>query len=260
MKIHHIRNASFVIEAGNNFILVDPMLGKKGFLPPFAFFRFKAKRNPTVDLPNNYKVILDKVTHCLITHLHPDHIDSAGKKFLVKNNIPITCSVKDVDKLKKDGLNITNSLKYWQKDELLGGTILGTPAKHGYGFITSIAGNVIGFHLELPNEPSIYISADTIYTDAVDKVLSEIKPDITVLATGNAQFDFGKQLIMNPEDIVKFVKKSPNKVYANHLESLNHCPMTRPQLKSLLEEHNLLNKVYIPEDGETIVFEKNKTS
>ena len=89
LKIHHLRNATFVIEAGNNFILVDPMLGGKGFMPAFSFFRFKAKRNPTVDLPTNYEAILDKVTHCLITHLHPDHIDSAGRKFLVKNNIPV---------------------------------------------------------------------------------------------------------------------------------------------------------------------------
>jgi len=255
MKIHHIRNATFVIEAGNNFILVDPMLGRKGFLPPFSFFRFKAKRNPTVDLPDNYEKILDKVTHCLITHLHPDHIDSAGRKFLIKNNIPVICSVKDLSKLKKEGLTITNSLKYWQKDDFLGGTILGVPAKHGYGFVASIAGNVIGFHLEIPNAPSLYISADTIYTEAVEKVLSEIKPDITVLASGTAQFDFGKPLIMNTADIIKFVKNSPNKVYVNHIESLNHCPMTRLQLKSLMEEHNLLDKVYIPEDGETINFE-----
>ena len=254
MKIHHIRNATFVIETGNNYILVDPMLGGIGFMPAFAFFRFKAKRNPTVDLPNNYEVILNKVTHCLITHLHPDHIDSAGRKFLIKNNIPVICSVKDVNKLKKQGLNVVSSLKYWQKDDFLGGTILGVPAKHGYGFVTSIAGNVIGFYLKLPSEPSIYISADTIYTDAVDKVLSELKPDITVLASGIAQFDFGKQLIMNKDDIIKFVKNSPNKVYANHMESLNHCPMTRLQLKIMLEEHDLSNKVYIPEDGEVISF------
>lgn len=252
MKIHHIRNATFVIETGDNYILVDPMLGKIGFMPPFAFFRFKAKRNPTVNLPNNYESILDKVTHCLITHLHPDHIDNAGKRFLVKNNIPVICSIKDTEKLKKDGLNISNSLKYWEKDNFLNGSIVGVPAKHGYGFVASIMGNVIGFYLELPNTPSIYISADTIYTDAVDKVLSEMKPDLTVLASGTAQFDFGKPLIMNFEDIIKFVEKSPKKVYANHMESLNHCPMTRLQLKDLLEEYDLLTKVYIPEDGEIL--------
>lgn len=251
MKIHHIRNATFVIEIGAHYILVDPMLGKTGFMPPFAFIRFKRNRNPTVNLPENYESILNKVTCCLITHLHPDHIDTAGKRFLIKNNIPVVCSSKDVEKLKKDGLNISNSLKYWQKDNFLDGRIVGVPAKHGYGFVASIMGNVIGFYIELANT-SIYISADTIYTDAVDKVLSEMKPDLTVLASGTAQFDFGKPLIMDFDDIIKFVKNSPKMVYANHMESLNHCPTTRQQLKELLAEHRLLNKVLIPEDGESI--------
>jgi len=251
VKIHHIRNATFVIEANEKFILVDPMLGSRGFMPPFAFLRFKAKRNPIVDLPHNYKSILDKVTHCLITHLHPDHIDSKGKQFLVKNNIPVICSIKDVKALKKDGLHIYTSLKYGQNIPFLNGNIIGVRAKHGYGFVSSLMGNVIGFYLKLPNEPSVYISADTIYTDAVADTISTFKPDLTVLAAGMAQFDFGKQLIMNFEDILKFVDRSPNKVYANHLEALNHCPTTRIKLKNLLIKNNLIEKVYIPEDGDS---------
>lgn len=249
MKIHHIRNATFVIETTDAHILVDPMLGEKGFMPPFTFFRYKAKRNPTVDLPYNYKSILDKVTHCLITHLHPDHIDSAGKQFLLKNNIPVICSFKDAKSLKKDGLNIYNSLKYGQNISFLNGNIQGIPAKHGYGYIAGLMGNVIGFYLEFPNEPSIYISADTIYTNAIDSVLATLKPDLTVLAAGTAQFDIGKQLIMNFDDILKFVTHSPDKVYANHLEALNHCPTTRAELKDLLINNNLADKVHIPEDG-----------
>ena len=53
MKIHHLRNATFVIESGSNCILIDPMLSGKGELPPFALFRHKPKRNPTVSLPEN---------------------------------------------------------------------------------------------------------------------------------------------------------------------------------------------------------------
>jgi len=252
MKIHHIRNASFVIESGDNFILIDPMLGKVGFMPPFAFFRFKAKRNPTVELPKNSNGLLEKVTHCMITHLHPDHIDSAGKQFLKEKNIPVVCSIKDAKQLNKEGLNVTHSLKYWQEDTYLGGKIVGVPAKHGYGFVASLMGNVIGYYLELPNAPSIYISADTIYTEDVNRVLLEFKPDLTVLATGRAQFDFGKKLIMNFSDIHKFIEKSPHKVYANHMESLNHCPTTRAQLNAFLEAKGLSDKVFVPEDGETI--------
>jgi L-ascorbate metabolism protein UlaG (beta-lactamase superfamily) len=113
-------------------------------------------------------------------------------------------------------------------------------------------GNVIGFFIQLPNQKSIYLSSDTIYTDSVEKVLLKYKPEISVLACGTAQFDIFKQLIMNTEDIIKFVKNSSGKVIANHMESINHCPLTRKELKELLMEHNLLDNVFVPEDGEVI--------
>jgi L-ascorbate metabolism protein UlaG (beta-lactamase superfamily) len=62
MKIHHLRNTTFVIESGKHYILIDPMLSEKGELPPFARFRHKSQRNPIVSLPDNALVILDKVT------------------------------------------------------------------------------------------------------------------------------------------------------------------------------------------------------
>ena len=67
MKIHHLRSATFIIESNNHFILIDPMLAQKGTLPPFSLFRYKAERNPTVDLPSNAEDLLNKVTHALIT-------------------------------------------------------------------------------------------------------------------------------------------------------------------------------------------------
>ena len=251
MKIHHLRNATFVIEAGEKFILIDPMLGDKGTLAPFTLFRYKARKNPLVPLPNDSQVILDKVTDCLITHLHPDHLDKVGEKFLNERNIPVMCSIKDEKELKKRGLNVKMGLEYWKKQDYLGGEIWGIPAKHGYGWISSPMGNVIGFYLELVGFPSIYISADTIYTDDVDKVLTELKPDISVVASGTARLDIGQALLMKKNDILKFVENSPKKVFANHLEALNHCPTTRDELKKELSKKGLLDKVYIPNDGET---------
>ena len=58
MRIHFVRNATMVIEIGAESILVDPMLGPKGSLPPFALFRHRARRNPTVELPPNIESIL----------------------------------------------------------------------------------------------------------------------------------------------------------------------------------------------------------
>lgn len=249
MKIHHLRNATFVIEVGKKYILIDPMLGKVGTLAPFTLFRYKAKRNPLVPLATNSAVILEKVTDCLITHLHPDHLDKAGEKFLVERNIPVVCSIKDEKKLKKRGLNVKMSLRYWEKQSYLDCQIWGIPAKHGYGWISKLMGNVIGFHIQLADAPSIYISADTVYTADVEKVLIELKPDISVVASGTARLDIGQALLMKLNDIILFVEKSPKKVFANHLEALNHCPTTRKKLKEELSKKGLLDKVYIPDDG-----------
>ncbi len=255
LKIHHLRNATMVLETEKDVILIDPMLGDQGVMPPFTLFRHRARRNPTVPLPENAKLILEKITHCLITHQHPDHIDSKGVEFLIKKNIPITCSIRDEKVFKKKGLNIVQSLKYWGKQKFLEGTIEGIPAKHGYGFVAKPMGNVIGFYVELPNQKSIYLSSDTIYTVSVDKVLKDYKPDISVLASGAAQFDLFKQLIMNVDDILKFVKNSSGKVIANHMESINHCPLTRKKLKEILINNNLMHDVLIPEDGELMIME-----
>ncbi|WP_062053325.1 MBL fold metallo-hydrolase [Aquimarina longa] len=252
LNIHHIRNATMVLETENEVILIDPMLGDVGIMPSFTLFRHKARKNPIVPLPHKVNSILEKVTHCLITHQHPDHIDSKGIQFLIKNDIPITCSIKDEKALTKRGLNIVQTLKYWEEQTFLGGTIEGIPAKHGYGFVSKLMGNVIGFFIKLPQQKSIYISSDTIYTESVDKVLKNYKPEISVLACGTAQFDLFNKLIMDMNDILKFVKNTSGKVIANHMESINHCPLTRKKLREILIKNSLINKVLIPEDGDVI--------
>ncbi|WP_298516867.1 MBL fold metallo-hydrolase [uncultured Kordia sp.] len=254
LKIHHFRNATFIIETEQDVILVDPMLGPKGIMPPFTFFRAKARKNPTVSLPDSCNDILQKVTHCLVTHRHPDHLDTAAIRFLKEKMIPVTCSYKDEKILKKKGLKVVNSLSYKKKTAFLDGIIEGIPAKHGYGFIAKPMGNVMGFYMELPNQPSIYISSDTIYTEAVDEVLKQYKPEITVVAAGSAQFDLFSPVLMTLDDILTFVRNSPGKVIANHLEAINHCPTTRKGLRETLEKHGLSDKVYIPQDGEVLAF------
>jgi L-ascorbate metabolism protein UlaG (beta-lactamase superfamily) len=254
MKLHHLRNATLVIETDQHVILIDPMLGKRKTIPPFTIFRYKPKRNPLVALPKNSRDILSRVTICLITHLHPDHIDKAGEVFLRRKSIPVICSAKDEKTLQRRGLNIVQTLDYWEPQPFLNGKITGIPAIHGYGFIAKLMGNVMGFHIELPNEKSVYISSDTIFTKDVEKVLVELKPDIATVACGTARLDFGQPLLMRMNDILKFTALAPGNVFANHLEALNHCPTTREELKLTLSKNNLLYKVAIPYDGTSVEY------
>ncbi|MCW8335647.1 MBL fold metallo-hydrolase [Vibrio paucivorans] len=263
MKIHHLRSATFIIETNEHFILIDPMLGEKGSLPPFSMVRFKLERNPTVSLPNIANELLEKVTHTLITHSqtfgfkplqHSDHLDAAGENFLTERNIPVATPSKDKRYLEKYGITVSHGLEDWQATEFLGGMITAVPAQHGHGWIHKVMANGSGFFLTLPNEPSIYISGDTVLTEDVKHALTELKPDITVVAAGEAQMDVGQPLLMPANEVLEFIRLSPGKVIANHMEALNHCPVDRGTLRRSLETHGLSDKVLIPEDGETLVF------
>jgi len=261
MKIHHLRNATCIIEAGSQWILVDPMLSEQGALPPFSVMRHHARRNPTVPLPPNAPQLLENVTHCLITHSHTfglkalqhtDHLDTPGEALLRRRSIPVACRVGDAEYLRKQGLQIATILEYWQPKPFLGGEITAIPAQHGRGWIHKIMANGAGFYLRLPGEPSLYISGDTVWTADVERALKELKPDIAVVAAGSASVDVGGPILMPLEDIITFVQNAPKRVLANHLDALNHSPTTRAQLKQELEKRGLLSKTIIPQDGESV--------
>ena len=231
-------------------------------------FSDKPAYNPTVPLPENASQILDKVTHCLITHSrtfgikalqHTDHLDAPGESFLRDSNIPVVCREQDAAYLGKYGINIETALSYWLPKQMPGGEITAIPALHGRGWIHNLMANGAGFYLQLSGEPSIYISGDTVYTKEVERALTELKPDISVVAAGSASLDVGGPILMPLEEIVTFVRAAPGKVIANHLEALNHCPTTRSQLRGTLEENGLSSKTFIPDDGETLTIEASSS-
>ena len=266
MRITHLRNATMVVEAQGHRILVDPMLGRRATFPPFTLFRFRPKMNPLVDLPENSSSCLKDVDVCLITHSqalglrilqHSDHLDPKGEKFLRDNAIPVVCPQKDAKYLRKLGLRVSLELEPWRRTPFLDGEISAIPAIHGYGWIHKLMANGAGFFIELPNEPSLYISGDTIFTDAVSNVLRELKPDLSVVAAGAAQLDIGGPLLMNLEDVRRFIQAAPGKVIANHLEALNHCPTTRSDLRKIIAAEGWEDKVFVPNDGEVLHFSRS---
>ena len=206
---------------------------------------------------------MEKVTDCLITHSqkfgikalqHTDHLDISGENFLREENTPIAAFARDAKVLKKYGLNVQTELEFWKPEPLLGGEITAIPARHSRSWIHKLMANGGGYFLQLPDEPSVYISGDTVYTADVERALSELKPDIAIMAAGTATLDISRPILMPMDELLRFVRTAPGIVVANHLEALNHCPTTREQLKKALKNKNLLSKVHIPNDGDVLTF------
>jgi L-ascorbate metabolism protein UlaG (beta-lactamase superfamily) len=254
VQIQFIRNATLIIRVATQSILVDPMLGPKGSLMPFAFFRHRPRRNPTAPLPDNAQVALEDLTAGLITHCrrwHYDHLDLAGTRLLARQQIPVYCSYLDQAYLRKRGI-VTVPLRPNQQQEFLGGSISPLETQHGYGLIGRLMGPGLGYLIDLPNEPSLYISGDTVLTPVVRKVLTELQPDIAVLAVGSASLDLGRPILMPLSEMLTFVRLAPGRVIATRMEAVNHCPVTRSQFREALAKAGLSDKIHIPVDGEII--------
>lgn len=252
MKITQARNATILIEANGYGLLVDPFLGRKRRLPPFRIFTWPWRMNPLVDWPENREEILEKTTHCLITHRHPDHIDTAGMRWLGRQAVPVYCRPHDAGVLSRKGLRV--SLIETGIQPFLEGTIQPVKAQHGRGILGRLMGQVSGYFLELPGQPSLYLASDTVLTEQVKDFLHRYKPDISVIPAGGARFDIGKEIIMGLSEALAFARLTSGTVIANHLEALDHCRVSRDALKQAVEQEGLESRFLIPGDGQSLDF------
>lgn len=254
MLLHHLRNATFVLEAGDQRILVDPLVGRKGQAPPLAVVRSRPRLNPTVALPQNAPSVLEGVTAAVITHYrrgHTDHLDRAGRRLLKARGVPVWCRAGDERPLLRRGIDARPVVDA-NAAFVGGGSITAFAAVHGYGLVARMMGPGAGYLVRLPDQPSVYISGDTVLTDTVRAVLTDERPDVAIMAAGTAQLDVGRPILMPLDEQMEFIRLAPGVVVANHLEAVNHCQTTRAQLAARIASEGLADRVMIPEDGETL--------
>jgi L-ascorbate metabolism protein UlaG (beta-lactamase superfamily) len=251
MRLHFLRNATFLLQTERHTILVDPMLGPPGSLMSLTFVR-APRRNPLVPLPPGTDLSqLASASACLLTHCrygHADHLDPAGARLLASNRIPVYAQARDRAHLQWRGLRVV-PLEVGRRHPFLDGTVLAVPAQHGYDWLHWLMGPGVGFVIGLPGEPSVYICGDTVLTPAVRETIAIAKPDIVIVPAGGARLDIGRPILMTPDDVVRCVTLAPGRVVALHLEALNHCPTTRQTIRRCAERAGVLHKLLIPDDG-----------
>lgn len=257
MHIHQLRNATIILEFGRHRILVDPMLARKNALPPLRVFRAR-NRNPLVELPVSATEALQSVTHCLITHCqkgHFDHLDRAAKKWLRDTGTPVICTPHDAAYLATHDLNVQPlPSDHERPSPFLDGHIRTVRCTHGLGLVGKLMEHGVGYLIEMPGEPSLFLSGDTLLTPTVKAFIAEHRPQLSVVPAGGARFDLGGDIIMGVEEVVEFTKLSAGLVIANHLEALSHCPVKRRSLADAAQLAGVEARLLIPEDGEVLNF------
>ncbi|WP_430765373.1 MBL fold metallo-hydrolase [Pseudomonas citronellolis] len=257
MKIQQIRNATLIVELGPHRILVDPMLAGKGTLPSLRLFSAR-QRNPIVELPASAGQALETVTHCLITHCqkgHFDHLDGAAIRWLRARQVPLICTPHDAPYLAARQLNV-QPLAHGHEAPVafLEGQVRTVRCTHGRGLVGRLMEHGVGYLIEYPGEPSLYLAGDTVLTPTIRDFVRRHRPQVSVVPAGGASFDVGDDIIMGLDEVLEFMALGEGRVVANHLEAINHCPVTRHELRQAALAAGLADRLLVPADGGVLAF------
>lgn len=252
MKLQLVRHATLWLEYANRRFLIDPMLGDAGSKPPIDNTP-NDRRNPLVPLPQPVEHWLrPDLDAVVVTHLHPDHWDEAAAEKLPKD-ILLLCQPGDEETLRSCGFTRVTGVTDRLELEGAGISLIRTGGRHGTGEIGQRMGRVSGFVFRAADEPSLYLAGDTIWCDEVKQALDLHHPDIAVVNAGGARFNTGGPITMDAEQIVELCRyDSATQVVAVHMEAINHCLVTRGDLRRRLEAEGLRQRVAIPDDGQWV--------
>ena len=252
VSIQHIRHATSIINMNGKRILIDPMLSDEKKLSPVPFTR-NFRRNPLTPLPVSIQLFKD-MDGVLLTHRHFDHWDKKAISILNKS-MPIFCQQEDLKSLQSSGFN--NTIPISDSVDWEGINIKRIKGQHESGLTRKLLGPVSGYILNTTHEGSIYIVGDCILTPSIEKVLRDHAPSITIINTGEAEMIWGSVITMTRNDIIRIAELPNSKILAVHLDTINHCKLSRNQLINFLKEHEFDNSILIPKDGELIYFDVN---
>jgi L-ascorbate metabolism protein UlaG (beta-lactamase superfamily) len=233
-----VRNATLLATVGDTTFLVDPLFASRGALPPIDDTP-NDRANPLVPMPD-VDLSHDAV---IVTHRHPDHFDDAAKSEL-DADVPLFCQPAEADAFVEDGFTDVRPVEDAATFE--GVTLHRTPGRHGHGELAEEMGPVSGFVLE--GEATLYLAGDTVWYDPVAETLDRFEPDAVVLNGGAARFNQGEPITMGVDDVAAVREATDAAVAAVHMEAINHCLLSREELRSETDG------VLVPEDGEEIEF------
>ena len=235
MRITLIRSATVILELCGRRILVDPMLDPARARPPIENTA-NPVNNPTVELPFPVEEVLRGVDAVVVTHRHRDHFDGTAERLLPRD-VPTFCQPDDASAFYDLGLDARPVIDTLDWNGL---EIRRVPGRHGSGAVAEALAPVSGFVLD-----DLYLAGDTVWYEDVAETIERFSPRVAIVNAGGASFLEGGLIVMGIDDVREVASRVPV-VVCVHMEALNHCFLTRAELRTALPD------VRVPDDGEAL--------
>jgi L-ascorbate metabolism protein UlaG (beta-lactamase superfamily) len=217
--------------------------------------------DPTFDEPRTYidlvktagpafpRTELGAIDLVLLSHHeHQDNLDYEGLELLAQGVLTLSTMKAATDLF--GGAVV--GLDAWETHEVGPVTVMAVPALHGPPGSEARLGPVIGFVLQAPDEPTIYVSGDNASIPLVEQIAGAVGPvDIAVLFAGAARIpQIDAPLTLTSADAVEAARiLGASRVIGLHTEDWQHFSESRAQLEQAFAGTGLL--VATPR-GETV--------
>lgn len=253
LAVTQIRNATIHVDFAGLRFLVDPMLATTGAYPGFPGTPNSELRNPLVPLPLPIGKIVD-VDAVILTHLHPDHWDESASAAISRNMPIFTQNAADAAAVRAEGFETVGVLG--PETAFRGVTLTRTGGLHAAPEIMEVAGEMLGevsgVVFRHPAERTLYLAGDTVWNDMVRDTLIRYQPEVIILNAGHAQITGLGPILMGTEDVLQVAETMRDAtLIASHMEAINHCTLTRAELRAFAAGAGFGNRLLVPGDGET---------
>jgi L-ascorbate metabolism protein UlaG (beta-lactamase superfamily) len=187
-------------------------------------------------------------------HEHPDNLDVSGAAFSMAAPLVLSTPEAAADL----GAPVIG-LAPWQTHTVPAPsgdvTVTGMPALHGPPGSEEFVGPVVGYLLDAPGEPSVYVSGDNASLDLVDEIASRHAPvDVAVLFAGAARVAaIDAPLTLTSADAVAAARiLGARQVVGLHTEDWKHFSETRADLEAAFTAAGLRDLLVDTPRGERV--------
>jgi L-ascorbate metabolism protein UlaG (beta-lactamase superfamily) len=232
MTVTYVGGPTALLEYAGLRILLDPT-----FDPPQVYESdgepLTKTTGPGIALADLGPIDLVLLSH----HEHEDNLDTSGAE-LVSRTLTLSTAKAGID-LGKPVIG----LDCWEAHRVGDVTVTAAPALHGPPGAERLVGPVIGFLLEAPGEPTVYVSGDNASLELVQQIADRF-PDIEVaiLFAGAARVpSIDAALTLTSTDAARAAQiLGVGTVIGLHTEDWTHFSETRADLESAFSGTGLL--------------------